>query len=368
MEKKIILTGDRPTGKLHIGHYVGSLKQRVILQDKGDYEQFFVMIADTQALTDNYGTPQKIKDNILEVMLDYLSIGLDPNKVTFFLQSKITALPELTMYYMNLVTLSRLLRNPTVKSEIQLRGFDNEKRGIPVGFANYPISQAADITAFKANIVPVGEDQLPMLEQAREIVKSFNSIYDTDLLVMPEPVVPENKVCCRLPGIDGNAKMSKSLNNCIYLSDDKETVKAKIRSMYTDPNHIKITDPGKIEGNIVFTYLDAFVEEHHFQKYLPEYKNLDELKAHYQRGGLGDVKIKQFLTSVMEELLEPIRERRQYYSEKISEVIQILQDGTKRASDVANSTLKEVRDSIGINFLEDRPFLELKINEYKKEQ
>ena len=368
MNKKIILTGDRPTGKLHIGHYVGSLKQRLTLQEKGDYDKFFIMIADTQALTDNYGTPQKIKDNILEVMLDYLSIGLDPSKVTFFLQSEITALPELTLYYMNLVTLARLLRNPTVKSEIQLRGFDNEKKGIPVGFATYPISQAADITAFKANLVPVGDDQLPMLEQAREIVKSFNSIYNTDLLIMPEPMLPENKVCSRLPGIDGNSKMSKSLNNCIYLSDDEETVKNKIRNMYTDPNHIKITDPGKVEGNIVFTYLDAFSQEHHFRQYLPEYKNLDELKEHYRRGGLGDVKIKQFLTLIMEELLKPIRERRQYYSERIPDVIQILKDGTRLASEMANSTLNEVKNSIGINFLTDEEFLVTQDKKYKNKK
>lgn len=366
MSKNIILTGDRPTGKLHIGHYVGSLKQRLLLQEKNNFAEFYIMIADTQALTDNYGTPQKIRDNIIELMLDYLSIGLDPKKITFFVQSEISALPELTTYYMNLVTLSRLLRNPTVKSEIQLRGFDNEKKGIPVGFANYPISQAADITAFKANIVPVGEDQLPMLEQTREIVKSFNTIYNTNVLVMPESIIPENKVCCRLPGTDGNAKMSKSLNNCIYLSDDKETVKNKIRSMYTDPNHIKITDPGKVEGNMVFTYLDAFCKEEDFAKYLPEYKNLDELKEHYRKGGLGDIKIKQFLNNIMEEFLEPIRERRKYYEERIPEVIEILKTGTLKAKEVANFTLNEVKDAIGINYLNDKDFIKEQIEKYQK--
>lgn len=366
MNKNIILTGDRPTGRLHIGHYVGSLEQRVLLQNQQNYERFFVMIADTQALTDNYGTPQKVRDNILEVMLDYLSIGLDPSKVTFFLQSEVSALSELTMYYMNLVTLSRLLRNPTVKSEIQLRGYDNEKRGIPVGFANYPISQAADITAFKANIVPVGEDQLPMLEQAREIVKSFNGLYNTDILVMPDPVIPKNEICSRLPGIDGNAKMSKSLNNCIYLSDDTETLKSKIKSMYTDPNHIKITDPGKIEGNMVFTYLGVFVKEEHFQKYLPEYKNLEELEEHYKKGGLGDVKIKQFLFCIMEEFLKPIREKRKYFEKRIPDVIKILKQGTEIANQVANSTLNEVKMVMGINCLNDLEFLKEQIKKYEQ--
>lgn len=366
MSNKVILTGDRPTGNLHIGHYVGSLKQRVRLQNEGNYDEFFIMIADTQALTDNYGTPQKIKNNILEVMLDYLSVGLDPKKITFFLQSEIKALPELTAYYMNLVTLPRLLRNPTVKQEISLRGFDDDKKGVPVGFANYPISQAADITAFKATLVPVGDDQLPMIEQAREIVKSFNNTYNVETLIMPEPVLPESKVCYRLPGTDGNAKMSKSLNNCIYLCDTKETVKQKIRSMYTDPDHLKITDPGKVEGNVVFTYLDAFSTEEHFKKYLPEYNNLDELKEHYRRGGLGDVKIKNFLNDVMEELLEPIRERRAYYMARIPEVIEMLKEGSKKAGIVADSTLDEVKRNIGIDFLSDIDFQNKKIEEYKE--
>ena len=362
--KNIILTGDRPTGRLHIGHYVGSLSQRVKLQNDGNYEKMFIMIADAQALTDNYGTPQKVRDNIIEVMLDYLSVGLVPDKVTFLLQSQISALPELTCYYMNLVSMSRLLRNPTVKSEIKYRGFDGENKGIPVGFANYPISQAADITAFKANLIPVGEDQLPMLEQAREIVKSFNGIYNCDTLVMPEPVVPENRVCSRLPGIDGNAKMSKSLNNCIYLSDDTEAVKSKIQSMYTDPNHIKISDPGQIQGNVVFTYLDAFSTNDHFKKYLPEYNNLDELKEHYMRGGLGDVKIKNFLFNIMEEILAPIRERRKYYEKRIPEVLEILKKGTADANKYANNTLNEVKTAMGINYFVDEEFINEQIKKY----
>ena len=355
--KNIILTGDRPTGRLHIGHYVGSLLQRVKLQNEGNYEKMFIMIADAQALTDNSGTPQKVRDNVIEVMLDYLSVGLDPDKVTFFVQSHIKALPELTCYYMNLVTLARVLRNPTVKSEIVFRGYDNESRGIPVGFANYPISQAADITAFKANIIPVGDDQLPMIEQAREIVKSFNSTYNTELLVMPEPVLPKNIVCSRLPGTDGNAKMSKSLNNCIYLSDDSETVKKKIQSMYTDPNHIKITDPGNVKGNTVFTYLDAFAVDDHFKKYLPDYNNMDELKQHYEKGGLGDTKIKSFLYNVMEEILTPIREKRKYYEARLPEVMNILKKGTLEADEYANKTINEVKNAIGINYFEDKSFI-----------
>jgi len=361
--KNIILTGDRPTGKLHIGHYAGSLKERVTLQNEGNYEKMFIMIADAQALTDNSGNPQKVRNSVIEVMLDYLSIGLDPNKVTFLIQSEISALPELTCYYMNLVTLSRVLRNPTVKSEIKFRGFDNETKGIPVGFANYPISQAADITAFKANIIPVGEDQLPMIEQAREIVKSFNTTY-TDVLVMPNPVLPKNKVCSRLPGIDGGAKMSKSLNNCIYLSDDTETVKKKIQSMYTDPNHIKVTDPGNVEGNTVFTYLSAFATDEQVKKYTEEYNSLDEVKAHYKKGGLGDVKIKNLLFNVMEELLTPIREKRKYYESHIDEVYEYLKKGTEEANEYANKTLKEVKDAIGINYFANDDFKNELIDKY----
>ena len=361
----IILTGDRPTGRLHLGHYVGSLKRRVELQNKGDYEKFFIMIADTQALTDNSGNPQKVRDNIIEVMLDYLSVGLDPNKVTFLVQSHISALTELTCYYMNLVTLSRVLRNPTIKSEIKLRGFDTEEKGVPVGFANYPISQAADITAFKANIIPVGDDQLPMIEQTREIVRSFNSTYNTETLVLPNAVLPENEVCNRLPGTDGQAKMSKSLGNCIYLSDDSETLKKKVQSMFTDPNHIKITDPGKVEGNIVFTYLDAFASDEDFAKYLPEYKNLDELKAHYQRGGLGDSKIKMFLFNILDEMLTPIRERRHYYEQRIEEVVKMLKEGTDEANKYANKTLNEVKKAIGIDYFDGEEFTKEQMKKYE---
>ena len=350
--KNIILTGDRPTGNLHIGHYVGSLKRRVEAQEQGDYDEMLIMIADAQALTDNSGTPQKVIDNVMEVMLDYLSVGLDPNKVTFFIQSEVRALPELTAYYMNLVTLPRLLRNPTVKSEIQMRGFDSDTKGIPVGFANYSISQAADITAFKANIVPVGEDQLPMLEQAREIVKSFNTIYNTDVLVMPKPVLPEREVCLRLPGTDGNAKMSKSLGNCIYLKDDSETVKQKVMSMYTDPNHIKIEDPGNVEGNTVFTYLDAFSNDDDFKNYLPEFKNVDDLKEHYKQGRVGDMKIKKFLYTILENLLTPIREKRAYYEQRINDIKEYLKEGTKKANILADDTLKEVKEAIGINYFD----------------
>lgn len=348
-----ILTGDRPTGKLHIGHYVGSLKRRVDLQNEGNYDNFYIMIADAQALTDNSGNPQKVRDNIFTVMLDYLSVGLDPNKVTFFVQSEIRALPEITAYYMNLVTLPRLLRNPTVKSEIQMRGYDNESRGIPVGFANYPISQAADITAFDANIVPVGDDQLPMIEQAREIVKSFNSTYNANTLVMPNAVLPENEACFRLPGIDGNAKMSKSLNNCIYLSDDSKTVKEKVFSMYTDPNHIKVDDPGKVEGNMVFTYLDAFSSDEDFKKYYQEFSNLDELKKAYSSGGIGDMKIKKFLYEIMEEFLTPIRERRKEYLNRIPEIVDILEKGTKKANEKADEVLGRIKNVLGINYFNE---------------
>ena len=353
---KIILTGDRPTGKLHLGHYVGSLKNRVKLQNSNEFDEIYLMIADTQALTDNFGNLQKVRDNVIEVILDYLAVGLDPNKTTFFVQSDVKALPELTMYYMNLVTLPRLLRNPTVKAEIKYRGFDEGEKGVPVGFATYPISQAADITAFKANIVPVGDDQLPMIEQAREIIRSFNNTYD-EVLVLPEAMLPTNDVCRRLPGIDGSAKMSKSLGNCIYLSDSEEELKKKIKQMYTDPTHIKLEDPGHIEGNVVFTYLDAFCTDEHFTKYLPEYKNLDELKSHYKRGGLGDAKIKNFLFEVLNEVLKPIRERRAVYEQKLPEVLEILKNGSKKANEIADKTLNEVKEAMGIIYFDNDNYL-----------
>ena len=363
MSKNIILTGDRPTGKLHLGHFVGSLRERVKLQDSGNYDEMYIMIADAQALTDNADNPEKIRENIIEVALDYLSVGLDPNKVTLFIQSQVPQLTELTFFYMNLVTVSRLERNPTVKSEIKLRDFNTS---IPVGFMTYPISQAADITAFKANIVPVGEDQLPMIEQTREIVRTFNNTYKKEVLVEPKAVLPDNQVCLRLPGTDGKAKMSKSLGNCIYLSDSTEEVRKKVMSMYTDPDHIKIDDPGKIEGNTVFTYLDAFCENKYFDKYLPEYKNLDELKAHYQRGGLGDVKIKKFLFNVLEEVLTPIREKRKIYENKIEEVYNILESGSKKAEKVANITIKEVKEAMRINYFEDKELIKSHVKKYKK--
>ena len=332
---KIILTGDRPTGKLHVGHYVGSLRRRVELQNSGEYDKIFIMIADAQALTDNADNPEKIRQNIIEVALDYLSCGLDPDKSTLFIQSQIQELTELSFYYMNLVTVSRLQRNPTVKAEIQMRNFETS---IPVGFFTYPISQAADITAFKATTVPVGEDQLPMIEQCREIVRKFNSVYG-DTLVEPEALIPQNEACCRLPGIDGKAKMSKSLGNCIYLSDSADEVRTKVMSMFTDPNHLKITDPGSLEGNTVFTYLDAFCKDEHFGRYLPEYANLDELKAHYQRGGLGDVKVKKFLNNVMQEELEPIRNRRKELEKQIPDIYEILKKGSEVARKEAAKTM-----------------------------
>ena len=358
----IILTGDRPTGKLHIGHYVGSLRERLNLQNQGNYEKMFIMIADTQALTDNFDNPTKVRENVIEVMLDYLSIGLDPKKVTFFIQSKVSALPELTMYYMNLVTLSRVLRNPTIKSEITMRGFDKDK-SIPFGFVNYPISQAADITAFKANIIPVGDDQLPMIEQAREIVRSFNNIYG-ETLVEPKAHLANNKVCYRLPGIDGKAKMSKSLNNCIYLSDPEEEVKRKVMMMYTDPTHLKITDPGHIEGNIVFTYLDAFCTDEHFKKYYQEFNNLDELKKQYELGGIGDITIKKFLFNILNEILTPIRERRKKYQQNIKYIFTILEEGQKEANKYANETLNNVKKAIGICY--DEEFLNQQIIKYQQ--
>ena len=362
MSKNIILTGDRPTGKLHLGHYVGSLRERVKIQESGNYDEMYIMIADAQALTDNHDNPEKIRENIIEVALDYLSVGLNPDKVTIFIQSQVPELTELTFFYMNLVTVSRLERNPTVKSEIKLRDFNTS---IPVGFMTYPISQAADITAFKANIVPVGEDQLPMIEQTREIVRSFNNTYKKEVLVEPKAVLPDNEVCLRLPGTDGKAKMSKSLGNCIYLSDKTEDVKKKVMSMYTDPDHIKIEDPGKIEGNCVFTYLDAFCNDEHFTKYLPEYKNLDELKAHYQKGGLGDVKIKKFLFNVIEEVLTPIREKRKMYENKIEEVYNILEQGSIKAKEKASTTLKEVKEAMKINYFEDKELINSHIEKYK---
>ncbi|MCR5618445.1 MAG: tryptophan--tRNA ligase [Clostridiales bacterium] len=351
---KIILTGDRPTGRLHLGHYVGSLRRRVELQDSGEFDKIFIMIADAQALTDNFDNPGKIRDNIIEVALDYLSAGLDPEKVNIFIQSEVTELTELTFYYMNLVTLSRLERNPTVKSEIQLRNFETS---IPVGFLNYPISQASDITAFKATTVPVGEDQLPMLEQAREIVRKFNATYG-EVLVEPDALLPDNSVCSRLPGTDGKAKMSKSLGNCIYLSDTSEEVSKKVMSMFTDPNHLKVSDPGSLEGNTVFTYLDAFCRDEHFEKYCPDYKNLQEMKDHYQRGGLGDVKVKRLLINVLEDELAPIRARRTEYMKDIKGVYDILRKGTEEAQKAAAETLKEVKEAMKINYFEDPSLLE----------
>ena len=346
---KIILTGDRPIGRLHIGHYVGSLKRRVELQNSGEYDKIYIMIADAQALTDNYDNPDKIRENIVEVALDYLSCGIDPEKSVIFIQSMVPELTELTFYYMNLVTEARLHRNPTIKSEIEMRGFGGT---IPAGFLCYPISQASDITAFKATTVPVGEDQMPMLEQAREIVNKFNTIYG-ETLVEPQILLPDNKACLRLPGTDGKAKMSKSLGNCIYLADTEEDVRKKVMSMYTDPNHLKVEDPGQVEGNTVFTYLDAFCKDEHFAEFLPDYANLDELKAHYRRGGLGDVKVKKFLNNVMQEELAPIRERRKYWEKNIPEVYDILKRGSEEAQKAAAETLKEVKTSMRINYFED---------------
>ncbi len=362
--KKIILTGDRPTGKLHVGHYVGSLKRRVELQNSGEYDDVFIMIADAQALTDNADNPEKVRQNIIEVALDYLSCGLDPEKCTMFIQSQVPELTELSFYYMNLVTVSRLQRNPTVKSEIQMRNFE---ASIPVGFFTYPISQAADITAFKATTVPVGEDQLPMIEQTREIVHKFNSVYG-ETLVEPQVLLPDNKACLRLPGIDGKAKMSKSLNNCIYLSDSAEDVRKKVMSMFTDPNHLRVEDPGQVEGNPVFIYLDAFCKDEHFEKYLPDYKNLDELKAHYTRGGLGDVKVKKFLNKVLQDELEPIRQRRKQFEQDIPAVYRILEEGSKKAEAVAAVTLAEVKRSMKINYFEDRDLIEAQAKKYREEQ
>lgn len=346
---KIILTGDRPTGKLHVGHYVGSLRPRVELQNSGEYEKVFIMIADAQALTDNADNPEKVRQNVVEVALDYMACGLDPAKSTLFIQSQIPQLCELSFYYMNLVTVSRLQRNPTVKAEIKMRNFETS---IPVGFFTYPISQAADITAFKATTVPVGEDQLPMIEQTREIVHKFNSIYG-ETLVEPQELLSKNQACMRLPGIDGKAKMSKSLGNCIYLSEEADDIKKKVMSMFTDPNHLRVEDPGSLEGNTVFTYLDAFCKDGHFERYLPEYANLDELKAHYQRGGLGDVKVKKFLNHVLQEALEPIRNRRKELQKDIPYIYEVLKKGSEEAEETAAKTLDEVRGAMKINYFAD---------------
>ena len=359
--EKIILTGDRPTGRLHIGHYVGSLRKRVQLQNSGEFDKIFIMIADAQALTDNFDNPEKIRQNIIEVALDYLSAGLDPAKSTLFVQSQIPELTELTFFYSNLVTVSRLQRNPTVKNEIKLRNFE---ASIPVGFFTYPISQAADITAFKATTVPVGEDQLPMIEQTREIVRKFNSIYD-EVLVEPDVLLPENEACCRLPGTDGGQKMSKSLGNCIYLADSEADVKKKVMSMYTDPTHIQVSDPGHLEGNTVFTYLDAFSKPEHFEEYLPEYANLDELKAHYTRGGLGDVKIKKFLNNIMQEELAPIRARRAEFEKDIPAVYEILKNGSEVARERAAQTMAEVKRAMKINYFEDAELIKSQSEKYK---
>ena len=351
--KQIILTGDRPTGRLHVGHYVGSLKERVRLQNSGKFDEIYIMIADAQALTDNADNPEKVRQNILQVALDYLACGLDPNKVHIFIQSMVPQLTELSFYYMNLVTVSRLQRNPTVKAEIQQKNFETS---IPVGFFTYPISQAADITAFRATTVPAGEDQMPMLEQCREIVHKFNAVYG-ETLTEPEILLPSNHACLRLPGIDGKAKMSKSLGNCIYLSDEPEDIKKKIMSMYTDPNHLRVQDPGKVEGNPVFIYLDAFSRPEHFAEFLPEYQNLDELKAHYQRGGLGDVKIKKFLNAVMQAELEPIRTRRKEWEQRLPEVVEILKEGSAVAEKTAAATLANVRKAMRIDYFADNNLL-----------
>ena len=350
--KKIILTGDRPTGKLHIGHYVGSLRRRVELQNAGDYDEMYVMIADAQALTDNADHPEKVRQNIVQVALDYLSCGLDPNKITIFIQSLVPQLTELTFYYMNLVTVSRLQRNPTVKSEIQMRDFE---ASIPVGFFTYPISQAADITAFHGSIVPVGEDQKPMLEQTNEIVRKFNATYG-ETLTEAQILLPENQACLRLPGTDGIAKMSKSLGNCIYLSDSPEEVRQKVMNRFTDPTHLKVSDPGHIEGNTVFTYLDAFCKDEHFAQFCPDYQNLDEMKAHYQRGGLGDVKVKKFLNQVLQAELEPIRQRRAKYEADIPFVLDMLKTGSEKAAKVAQKTLDEVRAAMKLNYFDTDEF------------
>ncbi len=368
---KIILTGDRPTGRLHLGHYVGSLRRRVELQNSGEFEKIFIMIADAQALTDNADNPEKVRQNIIQVALDYLSAGLDPKRSTLFIQSQVPELCELAFYYMNLVTVQRLQRNPTVKAEIQLRGFSEnsadgdtvQRQGIPVGFFTYPISQASDITAFRATTVPVGEDQEPMIEQTREIVHKFNTVYGPTL-VEPEILLPDNAACMRLPGTDGKAKMSKSLGNCIYLSDTADEVKKKVMGMYTDPDHLRVEDPGKVEGNTVFTYLDAFCRPEHFAKYLPDYASLDELKEHYRRGGLGDVKVKRLLIAVLNETLDPIRERRRYYESRIGDIYAMLEAGSKRAREEAAATLRDVRRAMKIDYFDDKELIAAQTREF----
>ncbi len=362
--KKVILTGDRPTGKLHLGHYVGSLRRRVELQNAGDYEKMFVFMADVQALTDNADNPEKIRQNIIEVALDYLSAGLDPEKCIIFIQSHIPELAELTTYLMNLITVSRVERNPTVKTEIKMRNFE---ANIPLGFFCYPVSQAADITLFKADIVPAGEDQKPMLEITRELVRRFNSTYG-EVLVEPDIMLPENETARRLPGTDGKEKMSKSLGNCIYLSDDADTVWQKVRSMFTDPNHLNVSDPGTVEGNAVFTYLDAFSKDEHFAKYLPEYQNLDEMKDHYRRGGLGDMKCKKLLNSILNEMLEPIRQRRHELQQDIPEIYNILRRGTEKARETAAKTMDEVRNAMKINYFEDKELINQQAEYFKNFQ
>ena len=360
--KKIILTGDRPTGKLHLGHYLGSLKNRVALQNSGEYDEIYIEIADTQAITDNFFNIEKVRQNVIEVTLDYLACGIDPEKTTIFVQSQIPELYELTAYYLNLVTLSRLQRNPTIKDEMKLRGFE---KSLPMGFLTYPVSQAADITLFDASIVPVGEDQAPMIEQARELARSFNNAYKA-VIVEPEMMLPDNEACLRLPGIDGKAKMSKSLGNGIFLSDEPEVIEKKVMSMYTDPDHVKVEDPGKVEGNVVFTYLDAFCKDEHFEKYLPDYNNLDELKEHYKRGGLGDIVVKKFLNSIIQEELEPIRKRRKEFENKIPEVYDMLKESTKKAREKAISKIAEVRDAMGIDYFDDEDLINSQSDKYNK--
>ena len=370
---RIILTGDRPTGKLHLGHYVGSLRNRVLLQNEGNYERMFVFIADVQAFTDNADNPEKVRQNIIEVALDYLSCGLDPEKVTIFIQSQIPELHEMTQFFSNLVTVQRLQRNPTVKSEMAMRGYngeseDNNQRGLPVGFFTYPISQAADICAFKSTTVPVGEDQEPMIEQCREIVRSFNGTYKCDVLVEPEILLPGNIVCRRLPGTDGKAKMSKSLGNCIYLSDTPKDMEQKVKGMFTDPGHLRVEDPGKVEGNCVFTYLDAFCEADDFAKFWPDYACIEELKDHYRRGGLGDMKCKKFLIQVLNDRLEPIRARRHAYEQDIPEVYNILRKGSEAAREVAAKTLHEMKDAMQINYFDDAALIAEQAAKYRHEQ